>query len=409
MIDFAEGTTGNKVKIRVIGIGGGGGNAINNMIDSKLREVGFVAANTDSQALSHNKAPLKIQLGPQLTKGLGAGADPEVGKKAALEDKDRIREVIGDAQMVFITAGMGGGTGTGAAPVIAQVARDLGALTVGVVTKPFFFEGFKRKIQAEKGIGELTGSVDSLITIPNQKLVGLTEKKTALVEAFRMADDVLLHAVKSISDLVTQNGLVNLDFADVEAVMRGQGQALMGTGFGEGEGRAKIAAEQAIASPLLDDISINGAKGVLVNVIGGPDLGLHEIEEAVMLIHDAAHEESNIIFGAVIDERVGQKVMLTVIATGIEVRQKPQKTAKVSRRLGSFGQGEERTRVKVPVGKTPPTPVAESVKAPATLRQAMNVGPAEWGSGQPQAGVINGGDQLDIPTFMRRPGEALKV
>jgi cell division protein FtsZ len=303
-------------KILVIGVGGGGGNAVNTMISGNLDGVEFVVANTDMQALEANMAPHKIQLGNALTKGLGAGANPEVGRRAAEESLQQIADLITGADMVFVTAGMGGGTGTGAAPVIAQIARDCGALTVGVVTKPFGFEGKKRARQAVEGIERLETAVDTLIVIPNNRLLALVGTQTSMVEAFRKADSVLLNAVQGISDLMTVPGLINVDFADVRTIMSGMGRALMGTGIGTGKRRATEAAETAISSPLLEDVSIDGATGILINITGGPDLTLHEVNEASSLIQQAAHEDANIIVGSVIDPNLSEEVRITVIATG---------------------------------------------------------------------------------------------
>jgi len=305
-------------KILVIGVGGGGGNAVNTMISGNLDGVEFVVANTDMQALEANMAPHKIQLGNALTKGLGAGANPDVGRRSAEESMQQIADLISGADMVFVTAGMGGGTGTGAAPVIAQIARDCGALTVGVVTKPFEFEGKKRGRQAVEGIERLGAAVDTLIVIPNNRLLGLVGMNTSMVEAFRKADSVLLNAVQGISDLMTVPGLINVDFADVRTIMSGTGRALMGTGVGTGKKRAMEAAETAISSPLLEDVSIDGARGILINITGGPDLTLHEVNEASTLIHRAAHEDANIIFGSVIDPNLSEEVRITVIATGFD-------------------------------------------------------------------------------------------
>jgi cell division protein FtsZ len=305
-------------KILVIGVGGGGGNAVNTMISGNLDGVEFVVANTDMQALEANMAPHKIQLGDALTKGLGAGANPDVGRRSAEESMQQIADMIAGADMVFVTAGMGGGTGTGAAPVIAQIARDCGALTVGVVTKPFGFEGKKRSKQAVEGIDRLSAAVDTLIVIPNNRLLALVGQSTSMVEAFRKADSVLLNAVQGISDLMTVPGLINVDFADVRTIMSGMGRALMGTGVGSGKRRATEAAEMAISSPLLEDVSIEGATGILINITGGPDLTLHEVNEASSLIQQAAHEDANIIFGSVIDPNLSDEVRITVIATGVD-------------------------------------------------------------------------------------------
>ncbi|MBA2541968.1 MAG: cell division protein FtsZ [Deltaproteobacteria bacterium] len=311
-------------KILVIGVGGGGGNAVNTMISGNLDGVEFVVANTDMQALEANMAPHKIQLGNALTKGLGAGANPDVGRRSAEESMQSIADLIAGADMVFVTAGMGGGTGTGAAPVIAQIARDCGALTVGVVTKPFGFEGKKRGKQAVEGIARLEESVDTLIVIPNNRLLALVGQNTSMVEAFRKADSVLLNAVQGISDLMTVPGLINVDFADVRTIMKDMGRALMGTGVGTGKRRATEAAEMAISSPLLEDVNIEGATGILINITGGPDLTLHEVNEASSLIQQAAHEDANIIFGSVIDPNLSEEVRITVIATGFDRAGKTQ-------------------------------------------------------------------------------------
>jgi len=304
--------------IKVIGVGGGGGNALNTMIESGLSGVEFIAANTDVQALQSNLAPIKIQLGRELTKGLGAGANPEMGRNAALEDKAILQEVLSGADMVFVTGGMGGGTGTGAAPIIAQVARELGALTVGVVTKPFTFEGKRRKQQSEHGIQSLRQSVDTLITIPNQRLLSIAPPEMSMLEGFKLADEVLLNAVKGISDIINIPGRVNVDFADVKTIMSEMGMALMGIGTATGPNRAAEAARSAINSPLLEDIDIEGATGILINITGTSSMTLHEISEASTLIQEAAHEEANIIFGAVIDETMGETIRVTVIATGFD-------------------------------------------------------------------------------------------
>jgi len=315
-IEFAEETQQYQARIKVVGVGGSGGNAINTMMQFGLEGVEFIAVNTDAQALNANNAPVKIPIGQAVTKGLGAGADPERGRKSALEDVNRLKEALQGADMVFITAGMGGGTGTGAAPVIAQLAREEGALTVGVVTKPFVFEGRQRARRAEHGLATLGDHVDTLITIPNQKLITLSDEELTFVDAFRKADEVLFQAVQGISDLITQEGIVNVDFADVRAVMDNMGRALMGTGCAKGEGRARLAAEQAITSPLLDDISVDGATGVLINIVGGPDMKMREIEEAATLIQEQAHEDANIIFGASIVEGMADMIKVSVIATG---------------------------------------------------------------------------------------------
>lgn len=319
MMEFADLCLGSMAKIKVVGVGGGGGNAVNNMVQSALGGVSFIAANTDMQALEHSLAENKIQLGAKLTSGLGAGANPMIGCEAAHESEDMIREALGEADMVFVTAGMGGGTGTGAAPVIAKVAKEMGILTVGVVTKPFSFEGKRRLNSAEAGIAELRKHVDSLITIPNSRLVQLAPKNATFKEMLKKADDVLFQAVKGISDTLTVPGMINLDFADIKAVMGESGMALMGTGVASGEGRAKEAATHAITSPLLEDVSIDGARGVLINITAAADrLTMEEVAEAANIVEAAAHEDVNLFFGAVFDDNAGDNMYVTVIATNID-------------------------------------------------------------------------------------------
>ncbi len=313
--DFAEDFIGY-AKIKVIGVGGGGGNALNRMIDAQLKGVDFVAINTDAQVLDQNKAEVKVQIGQQITNGLGAGANPEIGKKAVQETKEELTEAIGTPNLVFITAGMGGGTGTGAAPEVAEMARAAGALTVAIVTKPFRFEGKKRVERANDGLKELRSKVDTLITIPNERLLEIVDKKTTLTDAFATADEVLYQATKGISDLITIPGLINCDFADVRTVMLERGDAIMGTGYGKGEEKAIDAAQAAISSPLLENISISGAKGVLINVTGGDDMALFDVNTATSLIYEAAGDDANIIFGAVIDPTMEDQMRVTVIATG---------------------------------------------------------------------------------------------
>ncbi len=315
MINFEE-EKSFSAKVKIIGIGGGGCNAIDNMIEAKLQGVDFIAANTDAQALSASKAPVKIQLGAKLTKGLGAGANPKTGQEAALEDVDTIKSALMGADMVFVTAGMGGGTGTGGAPIVAKIAKEIGALTVAIVTKPFEFEGKRRMEQAEEGIGHLKRIADTLIAIPNQRLLSVTGKNISFMDAFKVADDILLQAAKGISDLILVRGLINLDFADVRTIMSEMGMALMGTGIASGENRASNAAQMAISNPLLEDLTIDGAKGILINISGNRSMTLNEIHEASSLIRNAAHEDANIIFGAVVDEELGENVRVTVIATG---------------------------------------------------------------------------------------------
>src|SRR5215475_3858852 len=305
-------------RIKVIGVGGGGSNAVNHMIEARIEGIEFLVANTDLQALNRSQAPVRVQLGARLTKGLGAGANPEVGRDAALEDTEKILEVLENSDMVFVTVGLGGGTGTGAAPIIASLAAELDALTVAVVTKPVPFEGRHRMRQAEAGLEELRSVVDTLITIPNERLLQAADRNMSLSDAFKMADDVLRQAVQGISDLITIPGFINVDFADVRAIMKGMGFALMGTGHAVGENRAMDATQRAISSPLLEEASINGAKGVLVNITGGLDLTLHEVDEAMNVIHDSADPDANIIFGTVPDDDLQNEMKITVIATGFE-------------------------------------------------------------------------------------------
>jgi len=305
-------------RIKVIGVGGGGGNAVNRMVQAGFGDVEFIVANTDRQALAQNAAPIKVQIGSQLTKGLGAGADPNVGRAAALEDTDKLLEVLTGADMVFVTTGLGGGTGTGAAPVIASLANQLGALTIAVVTKPFRFEGRKRQLQAEQGLRELAENVDTMISIPNERLLTSVERSTSMPQAFATADDVLRQAIQGISDLILVPGLINLDYADVKTIMSRMGLAIMGTGVATGEDRAKVAATAAISSPLLEDASVQGARGVIINVTGGPDMTLAEVSEASDIVSSAAHEDANIIFGAVVDPKMEGKIKITVIATGFD-------------------------------------------------------------------------------------------
>ncbi|MDD3294876.1 MAG: cell division protein FtsZ [Geobacteraceae bacterium] len=315
MFEF-DASIDQSAKIKVIGIGGGGGNAVNTMIDCELHGIDFIVANTDAQALRMSKAPVKIQLGGQLTKGLGAGADPSKGREAAEENKEQLADVLSGADMVFIAAGLGGGTGTGAAPVIAEVAKEVGALTVGVVTKPFTREGKLRLTKAENGVRELKKHVDSLVIIPNDRLLGLAGKSMSILDAFKPSDDVLRQAVQGISDLITTSGLINVDFADVKAIMSERGMAMMGIGLATGENRAVEAATKAISSPLLEDIDISGAKGVLVNITGSSSMTMDEFDAASKVIHEKVHEDANIIVGLVIDENLGDQVKITAIATG---------------------------------------------------------------------------------------------
>ena len=305
-------------RIKVIGVGGGGSNAVGRMVAGGVRGVDFIVANTDAQALAQNGAPVRLQIGAKVTNGLGAGADPNVGRQAALEDTEQLIAALSGADMVFVTAGLGGGTGTGAAPVVAALASELGALTIAVVTKPFKFEGKRRAVQAEHGLDELRASVDTVIAIPNERLLGHIEQATSLTDAFLLADDVLHQAIRGISDLILVPGMINLDFADVKTIMSGMGMAIMGTGHGEGKDRSVDAANRAIASPLIEEARVEGARGVIVNITGGSDLSMLEVSQATTIIHEAAHEEANIIFGAVVDPSMEGKVKITVIATDFE-------------------------------------------------------------------------------------------
>jgi cell division protein FtsZ len=366
MLEFDDGEASpGRPVIKVIGVGGGGGNSINTMIEAGIEGVDFIVSNTDCQVLEANQASIKVHLGKSLTKGLGAGANPEIGRAAALEDASRIAEALAGADMVFVTAGMGGGTGTGAAPVIAQVARDLGALTVGVVTKPFAFEGSQRKKKAAGGISELAKAVDALIVIPNDRLISLAGLKMTLKDAFAMVDNVCLNAVRGISDLVTVPGLINVDFADVRTIMTGMGKALMGTGRGTGEKRAIEAAQQAISSPLLEDVSINGATGILINITGGSDLTLAEMNEACSLIEEAADPDANIIFGSVIDANAGDEVRITVIATGFQPIQHAEQASSSHARPSSSSSRRGHDQMALPMSaQQPPPPLATFGSAP---------------------------------------------
>ena len=396
MIELEE-NTNSGANLKVVGIGGGGCNAVNTMIKAGLSGVEFVGANTDGQALAGCGAPIKIQLGTKLTKGLGAGANPEIGRNAVLEDKDRIREVLMGADMVFITAGLGGGTGTGGAPILAAIARDVGALTVAVVTKPFLFEGKKRQRQAEEGLKELRKCVDTLITIPNQRLLNLAGRDMSLLETFRKADEVLLQAVQGISDLITVNGLINLDFADVRTVMSEMGLALMGTGAASGENRAIEAAQRAISSPLLEDITISGARGILINITGGTDLTLYEVNEASTLIQEEAHEEANIIFGAVIDETLKEEMRVTVIATGFSRAEEMEERIPESRAASpekektvvSFTRRESNRDIPTFIRQEKTIEVQEKQAKSARGRMSVNLKEEEY----------------DIPTFLRKQAD----
>ncbi|HKA20893.1 MAG TPA: cell division protein FtsZ [Blastocatellia bacterium] len=355
--------------IKVVGIGGGGGNAINRMIEAGIQGVQFLVANTDQQSLKASQASVKLQIGEKLTRGLGVGGDPEKGRQSALEDTEKIIEALEGADMVFITAGLGGGTGTGAAPIIASLATELGALTVAVVTKPFRFEGRRRQRQAEQGLNELRECVDTVITIPNERLLNAVPKGTRFHESFRLVDDVLLQAVQGISDIITVPGLINVDFADVKAIMEGMGIALMGTGSATGDNRALEATQRAISSPLLEEASIEGAKGLLVNVSGSADLTLFEVNEAMSIIHDSADPDANIIFGAVLDERLTNEMKITVIATGFD---KPACAVEPSRAFAApqpVPDGRHATPVVIPGPGAPDPHRREDINVPAFIRK----------------------------------------
>jgi cell division protein FtsZ len=386
---FASDEPVTGANIKVIGVGGGGGNAVNRMIASRIAGIEFISANTDAQALRGNHATQKIQFGEKLTKGLGCGAQPEVGRQAALEDTEKILEVLEGADMVFITAGLGGGTGTGGAPIVASLASELGALTVAVVTKPFTFEGKRRMAQAELGIRELRDCVDTLICIPNDRLLATVERDTPLPEAFSVADDVLRQAVQGIADLITVPGLINLDFADVKTIMRGMGDAVMGTGVASGDNRAVESAQKAISSPLLEDTSIHGAKGVIINITGGEDMTLTEVNEASSIIHQEADEEAIIIFGAVVNPKMEGKLKITVIATGFPKNEKPNRLQRATtpvdlqnyqaiREGTSGGSGFYRG--------------GASNSAETGLNADLDFGPVDEDEGE----------DLDVPTFLRK-------
>ncbi|MEE2662711.1 MAG: cell division protein FtsZ [Myxococcota bacterium] len=392
--------------IKVVGVGGGGGNAINSMIDSGMSGVEFIAANSDSQALQHNLAAIKVQLGSEVTRGLGCGGNPDRGRASALEARDRLRELLEGTDMVFVTAGMGGGTGTGAAPIVAEVAREIGALTVGVVTKPFPFEGKVRTRHAERGIEELHQVVDTLITIPNQRLLAIAGKGTAIQDAFTLADEVLLNATRGISDLITIHGLINLDFADVRTVMNEAGVAMMGTGMGTGDTRALDASRAAISSPLLEDLSIDGARGVLINITGGTDMTLYEVNEASMLVQEAAHEDANIIFGAVIDEAVPEgELRVTVIATGLD----DGRGRRVREPLDDYRSEPETANVHELRPESLPEPerqpaAQQSLDVP-TASAAHRQSTVESGhdAGHPFESPFD--DEFDVPAFLRKRQE----
>ena len=396
-------------RIKVVGVGGGGSNAVNRMVASGLDGVEFIVANTDLQSLRLNPAPNKLQIGAKLTKGLGAGADPNVGRQAALEDTEKLIEALDGADMVFVTTGLGGGTGTGAAPVIASLASELGALTIAVVTKPFKFEGRKRAIQAERGLEELRECVDTVITIPNERLLSTIARTTSLTDAFATADDVLRQAIQGISDLILVPGLINLDFADVKTIMSGMGLAIMGTGLAEGENRAMVAASAAISSPLLEDASVKGARGVIINVTGGNDLSLIEVSEASAVIQEAAHEEANIIFGAVVDPRMEGQVKITVIATGFDrvaaQRSVTASAAETPVDLQSYAAWKQESTEKIAAAGGGGSRVSMSLNRRPMLDLPLVAAVNDSdGSALPGA-EFEPVSPLDVPAFLRRQSE----
>ncbi len=382
MVTFSIVDTENQAKIRVVGVGGAGGNAVNRMIEAGLRGVDFITINTDEQDLELSQAAQRLQVGRNVTRGLGAGADPEVGAKAIEEDRDQVAEILSGSDMVFVAAGMGGGTGTGAAPIVAQIAREAGALTVGIVSRPFTMEGLPRSRNADAGIVALKAAADTVIIIPNQRLLAISSADTTLRDAFRMADDVLLQATRGISDLITIPGEVNLDFNDVRTVMREGGDALMGTAEATGENRAVLAAEKALKSPLLDDVSVNGARGVLVNISAGSDLKLFEVDKAVSLVTEAVGHEANIIWGTVLDDSMGDELRVTVIATGFNIP--ATKTANAN------------------ALKTQQTTRTFGPDVPAFMRKKLEVGNTEVESKREAKTDEPSLDDLEYPTFLRR-------
>lgn len=415
MILDAENSTPPGARIKIVGVGGGGGNAVNTMIQNNLQGIDFVVINTDLQSLNYSLANHKVQIGKDLTKGLGAGANPDIGRDAALEDRHELQEMLSDADMIFITAGMGGGTGTGGASVIAQIAKELGALTVAVVTSPFDFEGKRRKRHAEIGIERLREHVDTLITIPNQRLLSVADENISLIDAFKIADNVLVNAVRGISDIITVPGTINVDFADVKTVMSSMGQAIMGIGVACGERRATHASRQAISSPLLEEINIEGATGILINVSAGENLTLKELHEACAVVQDAAHEDAHVIFGAVIDDNMDDEVRVTVIATGFPFTDNIAPTTSPLRKLQPSQLSPEPAPLpeapaaveqpKVPVAPPPTVPASGARPAayaypPATEQVATGI--ANDLSNQIDSAInLSGRDDLDVPTFMR--------
>jgi cell division protein FtsZ len=390
IFEFEEAGQSLHARMKVVGVGGGGGNAVNRMIDEQLTGVDFISVNTDSQALSRSKAPSRIQIGKRLTRGLGAGARPEIGRQAIEEDREEVMESLRGADMVFVTCGMGGGTGTGAAPVIAELAREVGALTVGIVTRPFQFEGRKRMLQAEMGITEMRKHVDTMIVVPNERLLAIVGKGTQFLDALKKADEVLLHATQGISRLVTTTGIINVDFADVRTVMQNGGAALMGTGIGRGENRALEAAQQAISSPLLDNVSISGASAVLLNIVGGDDLTLGEATQISEIVHDAVGEDAEIIFGAGNDPAMHGEIRVTVIATGFD------RTREETTRGANIISFPAKRREERPVPPVVNPPMSTTASTPAPIPSVAPVRPASRPA--PVADVPD----MEIPTFIRR-------
>jgi cell division protein FtsZ len=384
MIFELDETVAQRASLKVVGVGGGGGNAVNRMIAEGLQGVQFISVNTDSQALTTSRSDLKVQIGKKLTKGLGAGARPEIGRQAIEENRDDVLQAIQGADLVFVTCGMGGGTGTGSAPIIAQLARDIGALSIGIVTKPFLFEGKKRMKQAELGIAELRKSVDTMIVVPNERLMAVVGKQIPFTDALKKADEVLLHATQGIADLITHTGMINVDFADVRTIMQNGGAALMGTGAGKGENRSMEAAQQAISSPLLDNVSIQGATGVLINITHGPDLTMDELTRINDIIHDAAGGDAEIIFGNRVDESMQGEVRVTVIATGFD--------RQVSGDPGMRTVSNSANVLPFPAKKSPAPPPPPQVTTPVPQPRAEAKKPTGSAAG----------DEMDIPTFIRR-------
>ena len=387
----------NPIRIKVVGVGGAGGNAVNTMITSGLNQVEFIVANTDLQALGRSQAQFKVQLGPERTRGLGAGARPDVGKEAALESERQLQEALEGSDMIFVTAGMGGGTGTGAAPIAGRIARELGVLTVGVVTKPFQYEGQRRMSYAEEGLRELKKHVDSLLIIPNQKLLGIVDKGTPLLEAFKVADDVLRQAIQGISDVITTTGHVNVDFADVRTVMGYSGRAVMGLGMGRGTNRASEAAQQAIASPLLEEGSVEGARGLLLNITGGPSLSLHEVDEASSIAKEAADPQANIIVGQVINPDLGDEVMVTVIATGFE--QQKESFGQISFSNCAGGSNKPASRPILASVRAEVESADQELDRPTFMRRLVPKRKDQ------EVGSVLVDDDWDVPTFLRKKTE----